>query len=132
MRIRPPLPSNKCQRFGHVAAACKGNKGSGKYLGNRYFIQSQTEAIKCCNCGKNHMSSFRGCEHHIRAVEVYWKMSYADALKKVRGLGESIRSVVSSSSSSLPMVKEVARQIIVKQSFLAFMTDKPNQSSKWW
>lgn len=71
-------------------------------------------------------------EHHIRAVEVYRKMSYADALKKVRGLGESIRSVVSSASSSLPMVKEVARQIIVKQSFLAFMTDKPNQSSMWW
>lgn len=123
--IRPPLRCYKCQRFGHVAAVCRGNKRCGKCGGNHDFAQCQAEEIKCCNCGGNHTASFRGCEHHVRALEVErmkveGKMSYADALKRVRGVGETTGTVKASAASSLPVAP---RQTIGTQSLLAFMAD---------
>lgn len=48
-------------------------------------------------------------------------MLNADALRKVRGLWEPTRSMVT--DPSLSVVKEAARQIIETQSFLVFMAD---------
>lgn len=68
------------------------------------------------------MASSRGCEHHVMAVEIEKvragrKESYADALRKVRGLVEPTRPVIASATSSLSMVKDTTRQIMEKQSF---------------
>lgn len=126
--IRPPLRCYNCQRYGHVAAACGGKKRCGKCGGSHDFIQCKADIVKCCNCGGNHVSSFRGCEHHVRAVgveklRVEGKISYADALKKVRGTGEPSRQVVVEVPSDSQPDREKVRQIVGTQSFLAFMVD---------
>ena len=57
--------------------------------GDHDFKQCQVEKTKCCNCGGNHITSFRGCESHITAVGVEKvragkDMSYAEAIRQVK------------------------------------------------
>lgn len=124
---RPPLRCYKCQRFGHTAAACRGVRRCGKCGGNHEFAQCQAREAKCCNCGGNHVTSFRGCEHHVMAVEIErvragGEMSYAEAVRKVRGTEERA-TAGGSRVHAKPGVEEVAVQVMTKQSFLAFMAD---------
>ena len=53
---RPPLRCYKCQRFGHTAAACRGDRRCGGG-GDHDFKQCQVKKTKCCNCGGNHITS---------------------------------------------------------------------------
>ena len=62
------------------------------------FKQCQVEKTKCCNCGGDHITSFRGCGSHITAVEVEKvrageNMSYAGAIRKVKDTGDANRPV---------------------------------------
>ena len=95
--VPPPLRCFKCQRFGHVAAICRGKPRCGKCGGedHEYCQCKEGTSIKCCNCGGEHSAAYKGCEVHKRAaqiqrVRVEDKVTYAEAIKKVvakRGAG---------------------------------------------
>lgn len=57
--IPPPLRCFKCQRFGHVAAVCKGKQRCSKCSGEHEYGQcSENAKMKCCNCGGEHSSAY--------------------------------------------------------------------------
>ncbi|XP_013885915.1 uncharacterized protein LOC106533973 [Austrofundulus limnaeus] len=69
--IPPPLRCFKCQKFGHVAAVCKGKQKCGRCAGDHENGKCEEGApLKCCNCGGGHSSGFRGCVASKRAEEV--------------------------------------------------------------
>lgn len=41
--------------------------------------------MKCCNCGGEHSSAYRGCKASIKAIRVSQGVSYAEAAKIVSG-----------------------------------------------
>lgn len=96
--IPPPLRCYKCQKFGHVAAVCRGRQRCGKCGGedHEYGKCSENTKAKCCNCGGEHSAAYKGCEAHKRAaqvqrVRVEEKLTYAEAIKKVKsGQNENI------------------------------------------
>lgn len=88
--IPPPLRCFKCQRFGHVAAVCRGKQRCGKCgeEGHEYGKCNEGTKIKCCNCGGEHSAAYKGCGAHKRAAEIQRvrveeKLTYAEAIKKV-------------------------------------------------
>ena len=89
--IPPPLRCFKCQRFGHVAAVCKGKQRCGRCGGDHEYGKCAAGTkLKCCNCGEEHSSAYRGCKVSKRAAEVQrikttQGISYAEAVKKVTG-----------------------------------------------
>lgn len=89
--VPPPLRCFKCQRFGHVAAVCKGKQRCGRCGGEHEYGRCDEGAkLKCCNCGGEHSSAYRGCEVSKKAAEVQrirvsQGMSYAEAAKVVSG-----------------------------------------------
>lgn len=127
--IRPPMRCYKCQRFGHAAAACRGDRRCGKCGGSHEFAQCKAEEAKCCNCGGNHVTSYRGCKHHVVATEIEkvragGEMSYAEAVRKVKGTGETTKTVrAGEASNKPPEIKEVGVQVVEKHAFFAFITD---------
>ena len=59
----PPLRCFKCQRYGHVAAICKGNPRCSKCSGEHEYGKCEEGAKpKCCNCGGEHCAAYGGCE----------------------------------------------------------------------
>ncbi|XP_067281993.1 uncharacterized protein [Pseudorasbora parva] len=95
--IPPPLRCFKCQRFGHVAAVCKGKQRCGKCGGEHEYGKCQEGTkLKCCNCGGEHSSAYRGCEVSKRQAEVQrvkavQGISYAEAARKVPGIVTMVR-----------------------------------------
>ena len=86
---QPPLRCFKCQKFGHVASACRGQRRCMRCGEEHDIKECRTELPKCCNCGGDHKASFYKCEHFSRAkkvqeVRVKEKISYADAVKRVQ------------------------------------------------
>ncbi|CAJ1066432.1 uncharacterized protein LOC113119923 [Xyrichtys novacula] len=85
-----PLRCFKCQKYGHVAAVCKGRQRCGKCAGEHEYGKCEIGAkIKCCNCGGEHTSAYRGCEVSKRAAEVQQMktlhgITYAEAARRVR------------------------------------------------
>ena len=123
---RPPMRCYKCQRYGHAAAACRGDRRCGKCGGNHEFAECSATEAKCCNCGGNHITSFRGCEHHVRATEVEkvragGEMSYAEAVRKVEA-AKTVRA-----GAAAPPVGPVGREggfhVTEKHAFMAFLVD---------
>ncbi|XP_073730159.1 uncharacterized protein [Misgurnus anguillicaudatus] len=87
--IPPPIRCFKCQRYGHVAAICKGSQRCGKCGGNHEYGQCGDGAVrKCCNCGGDHTAAYGGCPARKKAVVVQQvktnkNLSYAEAVKEV-------------------------------------------------
>ncbi|CAJ1084286.1 uncharacterized protein LOC113119923 [Xyrichtys novacula] len=87
--VPPPLRCFKCQKYGHVAAVCRGKQKCGRCAGDHEYGKCQEGAkIKCCNCGGEHTSAYRGCEAGKKAAEIQkvktsMGISYAEAAKKV-------------------------------------------------
>lgn len=87
--VPPPLRCFKCQRYGHVAAVCKGKQRCGRCAGEHEYGKCENGAkLKCCNCGGEHTSAYRGCEVSKRAEEVQrvktsQGVTYAEAVRKV-------------------------------------------------
>ena len=95
--IPPPLRCYKCQKYGHVAAVCRGKARCGKCGGedHEYGKCKQGVKVKCCNCGGEHSAAYKGCEAHKRAaevqrVEVEEKVTYAEAIKQVKEKKEAV------------------------------------------
>ncbi len=131
---RPPLRCYKCQRHWHHAAACRGNRGCAKCGGKLDMLECNVEDSKCCNCGGTHMASFWRCPHfkrakHVQEVRDQYKVSYAEAVKRVGGYREvrSVAGVIQGGSlvSSPPLTPVMSPDTIVvkKESLLAFMAD---------
>ncbi|MGL4647017.1 MAG: hypothetical protein ACRCVL_08025, partial [Cetobacterium sp.] len=70
--IPPPLRCfEKCQKYGHVAAVCKGKQRCGRCSGEHEYVKcGEGVQLKCCNCGGEHSAAYRGCEASKRAMEV--------------------------------------------------------------
>lgn len=89
--VPPPLRCYKCQRYGHVAAVCRGNQRCPKCGGDHRFEECKSSGTnKCCNCGGDHAVTFGGCEVRKRAVQIQQvksanNITYAEAVKKVQG-----------------------------------------------
>lgn len=131
---RPPLRCFKCQRFGHMAASCRGNRRCAKCGKDHDILKCGQLVSKCCNCGGNHMASFKECGHFLKARQVQevrdqHKISYAEALKKVEGSRAPdpvVRMPVSGPTVSRQQPSQVlSRQEVVinKEALLAFMVD---------
>ncbi|XP_035985059.1 uncharacterized protein LOC118558667 [Fundulus heteroclitus] len=89
--IPPPLRCYKCQRYGHIAVACKGKQRCPK-CGDEHRVEDCKEKVqdKCCNCGGQHRVTYGGCEVRKRAVKIQQvktvnNISYAEAVKTVQG-----------------------------------------------
>ena len=132
--VRPPLRCYRCQRFGHVAAVCRGSRRCGKCGGDHEFAQCSVNQVKCCNCGGDHITSFHGCSHHVRAVKVEEvkgreKVSYAEAVKKVLEgeVAEGSRVERSIPLVQAPQIRKTPAKAGVEvsnnRSFLAFVVD---------
>ena len=138
--IPPPLQCFQCQKFGHVAAICRGKKRCGKCGGedHEYGQCQEGVSVKCCNCGGSHSAAYKGCQAHNRAAEVQRvkveeKLTYAEAIQKVDGKrkaeigpqGQShYISYQRSKETSRPTCKEMIQVDSVK--FLAFLAEVIN------
>ena len=89
--IPKPLRCYACQRMGHTAQQCKGQLRCARCGGQHEYGKCEKDAkVKCCNCGGDHSAAFGGCEvqreaREVQRVKITNKVSYAEAIKKVRG-----------------------------------------------
>ena len=128
---RPPLRCFKCQRYGHVAAVCRGKQRC-RRCSKDHDGKECKEPVKCCNCGGDHLASFRGCQNYVKAENVERikkenKISYAEAARRVE------ESRVGSQSQSTAVARYVAKGhaiavnddsvLISKKGLLAFMVE---------
>ena len=87
--VPPLIRCFKCQRYGHVAAMCKGSQRCGKCGGNHeYGLCGEDQERRCCNCGGDHTAAYGGCPARRKAVVVQQvraakNLSYAEAVKEV-------------------------------------------------
>ena len=85
--VPPPLQCYKCQRYRHIAMACKGKQRCAKCGGEHRFEDcGDNVQVKCCNCGGQHNVTYGSCEVRKRAVEIQQvktvnNISYAEAVK---------------------------------------------------
>ena len=79
----------KCQRFGHLAAQCRGKLRCAKCGSEHEYGQcGDNTELKCCNCGGQHSVAYGGCVKQKEAKEVQkykitHKVSYAEAIKNI-------------------------------------------------
>ena len=106
--IPPPLRCFKCQKYGHVAAICRGKQRCGRCAGeHEYGKCKEGTKLKCCNCGGEHTSAYRGCEiskkvAEVQRVKISQGISYAEALKKVKLVQPDATKAMGAESNSRP------------------------------
>lgn len=131
--VPPPLRCFKCQKYGHVAAVCKSKQRCGRCAGEHEYGKCERGAkLKCCNCGGEHTSAYRGCEASKRAEEVQRVkasrgITYAEAVRKV-GMQPNDSSVKVADRQKMRDCEGCARikedtLIVGKRQFILFMVD---------
>lgn len=141
--IPPPIRCFKCQRYGHVAAVCKGKQRCGKCSGEHEYGKCQEGTkLKCCNCGGEHSSAYRGCEvskrqAEVQRIKVVQGISYAEAAKKVSGnvtvdkQSETSRKEMNQGMKCQGCNKLKEETLIVKKNdFVMFMAEIINCSAQ--
>lgn len=128
--IPPPLRCFKCQRYGHVAAVCKGKQRCSKCSGEHEYGQCTEDAkLKCCNCGGEHSSAYRGCEvskrmQEVQRVKVTRGVSYAEAARAVKKVDIPVAPVERVKPSERCTKCEAIKEetlIVSKNDFVLFM-----------
>lgn len=138
--VPPPLRCFKCQRFGHVAAVCKGKERCSRCGGeHEYGKCAEGAKLKCCNCGGEHSSAYRGCEaskkaEEVQRIKVNHGVSYAEAVKVVSGNKQVTKQRETNSTEAgnckgCDRVKEDTL-LVNKNDFLLFMADVINCSAQ--
>lgn len=135
--IPPPLRCFKCQRYGHVAAVCKGKQRCGRCSGeHEYGKCGEGVKLKCCNCGGEHSSAYRGCEASKRAMEVQRVRSlqgitYAEAVKKVSKEKPDLKENKSGSCGKCETIEAKEDLLVMgKNEFVLFMVEVINCSAQ--
>ncbi len=141
--IPPPLRCFKCQKYGHVAAVCKGKQRCGRCAGEHEYGKCEEGAkLKCCNCGGEHTSAYRGCEMSKKAAEVQrvkisQGISYAEAVRKIKTtaptevpkpVGAEDRNRTCGGCAKLGIKEDTL--IVSKNDFVLFMVDVINCSAQ--
>ncbi|XP_055951582.1 uncharacterized protein LOC129987649 [Argiope bruennichi] len=89
-RVRPFIPNPircyKCQRFGHLRTACRGNMVCARCVSVGHSIIDCQLEPKCANCAQPHESSSKYCptwkhEKEIQKLKAQKNISYAEARK---------------------------------------------------
>ena len=70
-----------------MAAVCRGKQRC-RRCSKDHDGKECKEPVKCCNCGGDHLASFRGCQNYVKAENVERikkenKISYAEAARRV-------------------------------------------------
>ncbi|XP_033753085.1 uncharacterized protein LOC117336583 [Pecten maximus] len=68
--VPPPLRCYKCNRYGHIAARCKGALRCQKCGGDHKVVDCKSEDLKCVNCGGAHSAAYGGCTARKKAVDI--------------------------------------------------------------
>jgi hypothetical protein len=71
---RGPGQCHRCQRVGHATAFCRRAMNCVRCSGAHLVAdcpapRGDDAVLKCCNCGGNHVASYRGCSYLLRAKE---------------------------------------------------------------
>lgn len=138
--VPPPIRCFKCQRFGHIATACKSKLRCAKCGGEHEYGKCERGVkIKCCNCGGEHSAAYKGCDAHKKAVQIQnvkvkEKLTYAEAIRKVKSNDNNSRVApvsqlpVQSIYKSCNVTKDTL--IVEKRKFVAFMVEVINCSAQ--
>ena len=119
--IPSPLRCYKCQHFGHVADKCRSNFRCAK-CGDKHDTRTCTvnDVVKCCNCGGTHKASSPECKQfeqakEINRVKTVQNISYADAIKKVKGKAQSPKVIPAPGPPQSNTGKMVSKPKVVAQ-----------------
>ncbi|XP_049912384.1 uncharacterized protein LOC126397555 [Epinephelus moara] len=87
--VPPPLRCYKCQKYGHIAAYCKGKQVCGRCGGEHEFGKCEPGAkLKCSNYGGDHSVVYRECEARKKAKEIQ-QTKHGKKFHMLKLLGES-------------------------------------------
>lgn len=127
--IPPPLRCFKCQKFGHVAAVCRGKQRCAR-CGGEHEYGGCEEGVKpkCCNCGGDHSAGYGGCQVRksaamVQNVKVVEGITYAEAIKRVKDTEKAVEKI-----AVLPKIREEntkvgkQKECVLIEDRLAFLT----------
>lgn len=134
MYVPPPLRCFKCQKYGHIAAYCKGTQTCGRCGGREHVYGACGTGVqeKCVNCGGAHSVRYRECEARKRAVEIQHvraegKLSYAEAAKRVQVEPNLVRQATRAGKTS---VVDEEFLTVKKKEFLCFIASQAKHRSE--
>ncbi len=125
--VPPPLRCYKCQKFGHVAAVCRGKQRCTRCGGKHEYGKCGQEVDpKCCNCGGDHSAGYGGCKvrkhaAQVQNVRIQEGLTYSEALKKVGKNLESGEKSKEISQEKMETVKEKTKEIFGIKNNVAFV-----------
>lgn len=136
--VPPPLRCYKCQKFGHVAAVCRGKQRCARCGGeHEYGKCGQGVNPKCCNCGGEHSAGYGGCQVRKKAVKVQnvrmtEGITYAEALKKVNQIPKTNETRNEEIHSKQQRKEQRDEKVVVddKVAFVAFIAEVVNCSAQ--
>lgn len=73
---RGPTLCNRCNLYGHGGRNCHFDRRCVKCGENHLSIEcTETESLKCCNCGGNHQADYVDCPSRQKFIEMRTKLS---------------------------------------------------------